>query len=162
MTSKITLTLEKVAELRAVLGDADPDLVHDTLEGETDVFELLDWALDKIAEEEAAQEAIASRITALRERSKASEGRVARLRGILEVLIASTGEKSVRRPEATVTLGWKKPGIALIDEAVLPEQFWKIERKVSRAAINEALAKGEAVPGIVFDNGGQTLTVRRK
>lgn len=162
MTSKITITLEKVAELRAMLGDADAELVHDTLEGQTDVFELIDWALDKMADEDVMQEAIKNRIVSLKERCLASEGRIVRLRGVLEVLMAATGEKTARRPEATVTLGWRKPGIASVDESVLPDQFWRVKREVSKSSINEALAKGEVVPGVVLDNGCQVLTVRRK
>jgi hypothetical protein len=162
VAGKLALTLEKVAELRTMLGDADPDLIHDTLEGETDVFEIMNWLLGKIGDEDAMQEAIATRVAALKERSKASEGRVARLRGALEACMTASGEKSLRLPEATVTIGWKKPGIALIDEAVLPEAFWKVKREVSRSAINESLGRGEVVPGVTLDNGGQTLTVRRK
>lgn len=160
--SQIHLTLERVAELRAMLGDADPDLIHDVLEGQTDVFELMDWALGKIADEETFQEAIASRISSLKERSKGSEGRVARLRGVLDALMGSTGERTVRRPEATVSLMVRKPAILEVDESLLPDQFWKETRTVSRSAINEAIKNGEVVAGVTMDNGGYSLTIRRK
>ena len=145
-----------------MLGDSDPDLVHDTLEGQTDVFEIMDWLLGKLGDEEAMLDAVAARIAAITERKSGCQGRIDRLRNTLLACMAATGERSLRRPEATITLGVKKQGIQSIDEAALPEAFWKVARSVSRSAINEALAKGEAVPGVVLDNGGQTLAVRRK
>lgn len=162
MPSQIKLTLEKVAELRAMLGDADPDLIRDMIEGETEAFELMDWLLAKEAEEFMFQEAIENRIETLRARQEASGNRRERLRGAIEALMTAIGDKTIRRPDATVTLGWRKPGISSIDESQLPDQFWKIEKKVSRSAINEAFGKGEIVPGVMMDNGGNTLTIRRK
>ncbi|HZZ77472.1 MAG TPA: siphovirus Gp157 family protein [Gemmataceae bacterium] len=162
MSGSLQFTLDKVAELRALLGDADPDLVHDTLEGQTDVFEIMDWLLAKLGDEEGMEEAISSRLKALGERKSACQNRQQRLRDALLACMTATGEKSLRRPEATVTMGNKKQGIQSIDETALPEVFFKVSRAVSRSAINEAMAKGETVPGVMLDNGGVTLTVRRK
>lgn len=164
MRSRITITLEEVASLRSMLGDADadPDLVHDMIEGETDAFELMSWALDKISEEETMQEAIANRVLTLRERSKASDGRVTRLRGVIEALMTTAGEMTVRLAEATVTISQKKQGIASIDESQLPDSFFVVSRTVNKSAINTALKDGAIVPGVLLDNGGQTLMIRRK
>lgn len=162
MSGNMHFTLEKVAELRALLGDADPDLIHDTLEGQTDVFEIVDWLLGKLADEEAMQEAIASRIEALAVRKQACGGRIERLRQALLSCMLAVGEKSLRRPEATVSVASRKPGIQAIDETVLPDRFFKTERKVNRADVGVALKDGEVVPGVTLDNGGISLTVRRK
>ncbi len=159
--SNIRLELEKVAELRSFLGDADPELVHDMLEAETDVYELMDWALDKLADEESIQEAISSRIAALKCRADASERRHERLRSVLLECLKATGERTVRRPEGTLTLKQAKPGILSIDEGVLPERFFVVKKSVSRIVLNEAIGKGEDVPGVILSNGGENLTVRR-
>jgi hypothetical protein len=162
MTGNLSFTLEKVAEIRALLGDADPELIHDVLEGQTDVFEIMDWLLGKLGDEEGMEEAIAGRVKVLTERKAACQGRQERLRSALHACMVAAGERSLRRPEATVTLSAKKPGIATIDEAELPERFWKVERKVNRSEITTAIRDGEVVPGVLLDNGGETLTVRRR
>ncbi len=162
MPSRIAITLEQVASLRAMLGDADPDLTHDMIEGETEAFELIGWALDKVAEEETMQEAIANRVASLRDRSKASSSRVDRLRGVIEALMVATGENSARLPEATITLSNRKQGIASIDERQLPDSFFVVTRSVSKSAINAALKEGRSVPGVLLDNGGVVLSIRRK
>jgi Siphovirus Gp157 len=162
MPSRFSLELEKVAEIRAIIGSDDPDLIHDTLEGQTDVYELIDWMLARIGDEESMEEAIENRISALMERKKACEGRIIRLRGAIEACLTATGEKSLRRPEATLTLANRKVSISHIDETILPEKFFKTTRSVSRTTISEALKSGEIVPGVTLDNGGVTLTIRRK
>ena len=158
----IKLELEKVGEIRAMLGDGDPELLHDVLEGQTDIFEIMDWLLGRMADEESMQDAINSRIMSLQDRHTACGGRVKRLRDAIHVCMVAANEKTLRRPEATVTLGNRKPSIQSIDETLLPEQFFKTTRSVSKSAINEAMKNGEVVPGVTMDNGGVSLTVRRK
>jgi Siphovirus Gp157 len=162
MSSKLQITLEKVSEIRSLLGDADPELIHDMLEGETDVYEIIDWLLGKLGDEESMEDAIASRLTALAGRKAACSARQARVRSALHACMAATGERSMRRAEATVSLSFKKQGISQIEEAMLPDRFFRMKREVDKAAIREAMAAGEVVPGVLLDNGGDTLTVRRK
>lgn len=53
-----------------------------------------------------------------------------------------------------------KPKPVVTDESLLPEEFIKIERKVDKKKINEAIKGGRQIEGVTFDNGGYTL--RRK
>jgi hypothetical protein len=162
MTGSFQLQLDKVAEIRALLGTDDPELLHDMVEAETDLFELMDWLLAKLADEDGMEEAIASRVKALGERKTACQNRQQRLRDALMLCMAASDQKSLRRPEATVTVTQRKADIQAIDESLLPEAYWKTERKVSRSAISDALKDGEIPPGVTLDNGGLSLTVRRK
>jgi hypothetical protein len=47
-------------------------------------------------------------------------------------------------------------------EEALPDQFCKFVRKPDMKLIEDALERGESVPGVVMSNGGASLTVRRK
>lgn len=155
---------EKVEALKLELvglGISDPEVIHDTLEGQTSIFELLDWMLNKESEETFNQEAIKSRIESLSQRKKASEGRQHSIRGLIERTMGLIGEKKIKRPEATLTLSDKKPSITHIDEALLNEKFFVVKKEPSRTLINEAIKNGEAVEGVLMSNGGVTLTVRR-
>ncbi|HYH64312.1 MAG TPA: siphovirus Gp157 family protein [Urbifossiella sp.] len=162
MSGNLHLELGKVADLRALLGTDDPDLLHDCIEGQTDLFEIMDWLLGKLADEECLEDAIAARVKALGERKAACVNRQDRLRSALLMCMDASGQKSLRRPEATVSVSQKGPGIAHVDESVLPDAYWKTERKVSRSAITEALKAGTEVPGVTLGNGGVALTIRRK
>ena len=156
--SRAAAVRQRLEELKAT----DPDLVLDTIEGETDLLEIMAWLLRKLGDEDYMQDGITARIADLQTRRRDSEGRSERLRDTLLRCVEATGEKSVRLAEATLSVANRVPGIATIDEALLPETFFRVERKASRTAINAALKAGEEVPGVTLSNGGSSLTVRRK
>lgn len=162
MSGNLQLELGKVADIRALLGTDDPDLLHDVIEGQTDLFEIVDWLLGRLADEEGLEEAIAARVKALGERKAACGNRQDRLRSALLLCMGASGQKSLRRPEATLSVSMKGPGIAHVDESLLPDAYWKTERKVSRSAISDALKAGVEVPGVMLSNGGIALSVRRR
>lgn len=51
-------------------------------------------------------------------------------------------------------------GVIVTDESKLPEQFFRIERKLDKKALNEAVKGGEQIDGATLDNGGYTLMIR--
>jgi len=143
------------------LGISDPELLHDTLEGETDIFELLDWMLNKEAEENSNQEAIKIRQEQLAQRKKASEARQVSMRNLIEQTAILIGEKKIKRAEATISISDKKPSILNVDLDILPEKYIRIKKEADRTAINEAIKSGEIIEGVVLSNGGITLSIRR-
>lgn len=161
MVSKLTLELERVLEIRALLGTDDPELLHDAVEGETDLFELMDWLLAKETDEIALQEGVAARIAALEARGTSSHNRQQRIRDALRVCMVASGQRSLRRAEATISLKAVPPGISSVDETVLPVDYFVTKRSVSRGAIKDAIESGKDVPGVIMSNGGETLQVRR-
>lgn len=163
--SKIQEELEKVAAVRARLEElkvTDPELIHDSIEGQTDLFEIMAWLLGKLSDEEYMQKAIGERISDLMTRKKDSEARGERLRGILAHCVEATGEKSIRLAEATLSLTSRAPSAQVVDEGLIPEEFWKVKREVSKTLINAAIKEGRDVPGVAPGNGGVSLTIRRK
>jgi len=44
------------------------------------------------------------------------------------------------------------------DESKIPEKYWKIEKSIKKAEINQAIKDGEVIEGVTFDNGGYALT----
>ena len=76
----------------------DHVLKNDTLEGETDVFEMIDKALDDEMMCKAHAESIASSIKRLQERKKRLEDRAANLRTALAVTMEAIEEKKNSAP----------------------------------------------------------------
>lgn len=143
------------------LGNEDADLTHDMLEAETDIFSLVDWMLNKEAEESSNQDAIKKRIEQLSLRKKASENRQENMRSLIEYTMTLIGEKKVKRAEATIILSDKKSSIIDVDMGLLPERFIRVKKEADRTAINEAIKAGEVVEGVLMSNGGITLSIRR-
>jgi hypothetical protein len=65
-------------------------------------------------------------------------------------------------PEATVSVRTLGPRPKVVDEDALPDTLCKFVRKPDMKAIEDALERGESIPGVVMTNGGASLTVRRK
>jgi hypothetical protein len=140
----------------------DETLIHDTFEGQTDIYECMDWLLGKIAHEDAFAEAVEVQINKLEIRKSSAGNRKAKWRELLQQAVEATGEKTVKRPAATITLAPKPLGLEIIDESIIPQEFFIIEtvKKLDKKKLKEAVADGFNVPGAALDNGGVSLRIR--
>lgn len=50
------------------------------------------------------------------------------------------------------------PKPIISDESKIPERFWKVEKTLKKAEINQAIKDGDVIEGVTFDNGGYALT----
>lgn len=160
LIEQITLAAQIRNQL-AAMAIEDEGLIHDTLEGETDIFECMDWLLRKIAEEDAMVDAIDVQICKLGKRMDSAKGRKERWRELLQMAMEAAGERTVKRPGATITLAPKPQGIQVADESLIPDEFFIVEtiRKLDRKKLKEAAIE-KGVAGVLLDNGGLTLRVR--
>lgn len=145
--------------LRDDLGEDDDRLKLDMLEGETNIFELTRRLLDNIEQDEGAKAALITQIQDRNERKARAEHRIEAHRLAIRALMEAAELDKLPLPEATVTLRKLPPKPIVTDEAALPDAFVKITRKPDMAAIKAA---NDPVPGTALDNGGVSLTIRRK
>lgn len=59
-----------------------------------------------------------------------------------------------------LTIKKAPPKPIVTDESKIPDQFWKVERKLDKSALNKAVKEGEAFDGVAMDNGGFTVSIR--
>ena len=102
--------------------------------------------LESEAEQAAAE---IKRIQALK---KAKENTVLRLKEtLLAALMVFTEEdaKGIRRYETPLAkLSTRKSqAVEVLDETLLPSEFWVIKKEVSKSSISQAIKDGEEVPG---------------
>ena len=102
--------------------------------------------LESEADQAAAE---IKRIQALK---KAKENTVLRLReSLLAALMVFTEEdaKGIRRYETPLAkLSTRKSqAVEVLDEAILPAEFWVIKKEVSKSTISQAIKDGAEVPG---------------
>lgn len=151
----------QIREQLAAMQIEDETLIHDTLEGECDIFECGAWLLKRIAQEDCDIDSLDTYIAKMKDRQKRIETRKERWRELLAMVVTATGEKSLKTPFGTATLAQKPIGIASIDETQVPDGYFVTEtiRKLDRAKLKaDALASG--VSGVVLDNGGVSLRVK--
>ena len=165
--AQIKLTKAHIARAMAILElcpelDLDEQLKLSTLEGETDLYELVSQLLAENEDDEGFIEQIKAQIAVRRDRISRLEQRVETRRNAIISLMDCAQITKLPLPEATVSVRTLGPRAKVIDEDALPEHFCKLIRKPDMATINEAVECGQSVPGVVMSNGSASLTVRRK
>lgn len=151
---------EIVAEVMAAHPD-DEDLLHDMLEGETEFIELIDWLARQEGELGAMGDVLKQRAVEISARRKRLEEGRKRIRGRIADLIRQSNLKTVRTPEATITLRAARPALVIDNEAEIPEHLTKVVRQPDKTAIRAALERGENVPGAHLEPVDHSLTIRR-
>lgn len=156
------IALLQVQNVMAALGshfDDDERLKLDTLEGETDLFAILPKLLDRLEDEEGNIAVLAEQISDRQARKTRATARKDAYREAIANLMACAELDKVTLPEATLSVRQVPPKPIVTDADALPDALCTFTRKPNMAAIKEA----ETLPeGVAFDNGGITLTVRRK
>lgn len=162
---RIDLTKMQVSAIAAMLRDElaeDEQLYLDTLEGETDLYEITRKLLGEIERDEGDQAVLAKQIDARATRKKRLEDRVKTHRTAIMALLECANLDKLVLPEATLSVRKVPPKPIVTDEAQVPDELCKFTRKPDMAAIKAEVEAGRAVSGVSFDNGGQSITIRRK
>ena len=130
--------------------DEDHALLLGSLEGETDIMEVL----DRVVESSIADNKLAE---AARERAKRVEERARKSREIALRIIEALQISPLERPLYTASLTFpRKPLVTNADE--LPDTY--IRHAPDMVAIGKALRAGETIPGAELRNPEPTLTIR--
>jgi hypothetical protein len=148
-------------EQLADLMDGDEIAIRDTIEGETNLHELIASVAEDIATDEASVAGIKAHIETMKARKERLERRIEfRRSAILNAM--SIGEvKKLELAIATLSRKPVPPKVQIVNEAEIPSQFWKrADPTLDKKAIADALKNNEQVPGATLSNGGETLAVK--
>ena len=149
------------AHVRSIAG-VDDELLLDCLEGETDLFELSRRLLDHVEHDEGVIAALTKQMEERQERKVRAAKRIEARRVALTALMESAKLDKLPLPEATLSIRKVPPKPVVSDPEAVPENLCRIKKTPDMAAIKAEVESGRAVPGVTLDNGGVSLTVRRK
>ena len=152
-----------MAEMLAPYRD-DEETYSDTLEGETNVMELLDGEIAAMQSDEALAEAIKAQEDALRVRRERVSMRAEAHKKNLKLILQPAVLQKAERPRATVSIRPGSLSVRIVDEAEIPSQLMreKVTRAPDKAAIKAQIEAGVEVPGAVIERGDDTVSVRVK
>jgi hypothetical protein len=144
--------------------ECDEQLKLSTLEGETELNEIVSALLAMNEDDEGMIEAIKAQIDTRKQRIGRLENRIEARRNAIVSLMDCAQLTKLPLSEATVTVRTLGVRPKVFDADSLPDGFVKIEtvRKPDMDAIKAAFEAGQPVPGVTVTNGGASLTVRRK
>lgn len=146
--------------LQRLIDTDDLDLLVDSIEAETDLWECLDELHQTILDDDAAIEGVKSVMARLQDRADAAKHRQGKVREAIFKAMNRLGLTSIKRPTATFSVRKGGQKVDIYDEKELPTQFYKNEPVLQRAALTKALKEGESVPGAQLVEGKPTLSIR--
>lgn len=150
-------------EVRERFSDIDDDTLADTVEGLSDLPDLLSEIVRSALDDRAFAGALRDRIGEMRVRLDRFDSRLEKKRSIVRDAMESAGLKKIIEPDFTVSVGKAPPSIVVVDDAAIPGEFWFPQPdKLDRHAVLLELKAGHEVVGAKLNNRAATITVRTK
>ena len=149
--------------VRAVDPKIDERTLGDTLEGLTDLHEILAAVARAALTDEALVSGLQQRIGAMEERLDRLRYRAAARREIVCSVMIECEVKKVTAPDLTLVMRPGTPTLLVTDEAAVPAEFWESrEPRLNRQRLLAQLKLGIDVQGVQLSNPQPVLTVRTK
>jgi hypothetical protein len=141
----------------------DDETLRDTVEGLTNLPELLARILRSHLDDLALLAALRTRIVDMQERFARLEIRSDKKRALVASVMERADIKKLTEPDFTASLRQVPPGLVVVDERAIPEPFWRPQPpKLDRKGLLAALNAGRSVPGASLGNGSTTIAVRTR
>lgn len=142
------------------LKDDDEILRVDTLEGATNLKELLSAILSAIDQAKDLRDGAKRRIEEVRARGKRYDMRVDFLRAMIVKILAHADVRKIELPEATLGMKAGQPRVlGQVDPDTLPDDLCRIVREPNLTAIKQRLQEGSIVEGYVLSNAEPVLGI---
>jgi Siphovirus Gp157 len=143
--------------------ELDDETIRDTLEGITDLHEMIAAAIRSALVDEALHSGLRSRIDEMKERLARLECRGAKKRQLALEAMMEVGLAKLEQPDFTASARNGSPALVIIAEDVVPSHYWLPQPpKLNRRSLLAELKRGGAIPGTQLTNPRPTLSVRTK
>ncbi|HZP08758.1 siphovirus Gp157 family protein [Methyloceanibacter sp.] len=143
--------------------EADDETLRDTLEGITDLHEMIAAVIRSALVDEALQTGLRTRLEEMRRRLERLEARSAKKRELALEALAESGLKRLEQPDFTAFTRAGLPGVIIVSEEAIPVAYWiRQPPKLDRQALLSDLKRGGAIPGAQLSNPKLVLSVRTK
>jgi len=156
-----TGTLTYISEMLSEHAD-DLETFWDTLDGETDVMDMVGSAVSDLVDAEGDEAKLDHIIKKYTQRRDAVRARQESLKKALKSILLATGQKKVPHPIATVSLRNGTQSVLIEDEKEIPTQLCKTTVTPDKATIKRLLTSGETISGASLVTGPQSISLRMK
>ncbi len=143
--------------------DIDEETLADTLEGLTNLNEMLGAVVRSHLDDMAIVDALKSRVADMQDRLSRIGKRAEKKREIVTSVMEQAELKKLAEPDFTVSLRASSAPLVVTEEGDVPEPFWKPQApKLDRLGLIAALKSGAQVPGAVLGNPRMAIAIRTK
>jgi hypothetical protein len=141
----------------------DEDSWQASLESETSLHDFLANIVCQIDDCKALVVGTKDRFEELKARKERFERRIEALRELALKTMSAAEVARVELPIATLSLRAVPPSVVIMDEAALPDDVCRFERKPDKAKIKELLSNPScSITGAAMSNGNVTVSIRIK
>ena len=143
--------------------DTDDQTIRDTLEGITDLHEMIAAVIRSTLVDEALHSGLRFRVDDMKERLSRLELRANKKRELALDAMTEAGLTKLEQPDFTAFTRAGSPALVIIAEGNIPESYWLPQPpKLDRQAILGELKRGKVIPGAQMSNPKPVLSVRTK
>jgi hypothetical protein len=141
----------------------DEQTLADTVEGLTELHEILSAIIRAAITDEALATGLKGRIADMQERLERLEERAAKRRQIAKDVMVELDLKKLAAPDFTASIRPGMPALMVIDEAAVPSIYWEPrEPRLNRQGLVADLKQGAEIAGVALSNPEPVLSVRTK
>jgi hypothetical protein len=141
----------------------DEETLADTLEGITNLHEMIAAAIRSALVDEALCAGLRLRADQMKQRLSRLEERAAKKRTLALEAMSEVGLSKLEQPDFTASARAGIPSIVVVAEDAIPPVYWLPQPpKLDRQALLGVLKRGDTVPGTQLSNPKPVLTVRTK
>lgn len=167
MLQSVGMAVHQYQYLRDRLLAEDPELddrtLADTVEGLTDLHEIVTAIVRSALEDEALSTGLKSRIGEMQERLERLEDRSSKRRQIARDVMTEIDLKKIVAPDFTVSVRPGSPALEVMDESAIPGSFFEPrEPRLNRQALLAELKGGAEIAGARLSRPSPVLSVRTK
>jgi len=141
----------------------DEQTLADTIEGLTDLHEILAAVTRSALADEALADGLRGRIDEMQERLDRLRDRASKRRDTVKEVMMQLDLKKILAPDFTASLRLGLPALQVLDEAAVPSAYWQSSApRLNRQALLAELKGGSEIEGVALSNPEPVLSVRAR
>ena len=161
LKSEISHYLILADQLKALYQDIDEETLHDTLEGISELPDLIKAVIRSSLEDEVLISALKQRIEDMQVRLSRLRDRFDRKRELASWAMTNADLQKIQTDDFTLSLRQGPPRLEVCDQEKIPSEFFLPQPpKLDRASLISVLKRGDVVPGSLLVNGEMHVAVR--
>jgi hypothetical protein len=149
--------------IRAQDPQIDEQTLADTVEGLTDLHEIVAAIVRAALADEALATGLKGRIAEMQDRLDRLQDCAAKRRQIAKDVMVELDIKKITAPDLTVSIRPGMPSLLVLDEAAVPSIYWEPrEPRLNRQGLLNELKDGADIKGVALANPEPVLSVRTR
>lgn len=161
--TEVTHYLILADQLKAQFGAIDDETLRDTLEGLSQLPDLIQEVVRSSLYDQVLITGLKARLDEMQERLERLKTRCDKKRALACSTMVSAGLERMQAPDFSLSIRHGPPRLEVVDEAQIPDHFLVPQApRLDRAGLLNALKRGEAIEGAVLLNGEPHIAVRTK